>query len=154
ARQHLHRLPHRAALRHVPVRGLPARHPRPGARAGRAPEAGRRPDGTYAEDGGARAREGRGQATNEEQLSRAPSEKRATGDRRPATGDDQRLTPAVMRCCITRRLLPVACRPFFPDARQTLTAAPLSSWSSRPGSMLPPLIRTTVRRPRIALASS
>ena len=28
ARQHLHGLPHRAALRHVPVRGLPARHPR------------------------------------------------------------------------------------------------------------------------------
>ena len=33
-------------------------------------------------------------------------------------------------------------------------AAPVSSWSSRSGSMLPPLISTTVRRPRIALASS
>ena len=31
--QHLHRLPQRAPLRHVPVRGLPARHPRPRATA-------------------------------------------------------------------------------------------------------------------------
>ena len=44
AGQHLHRLPHRAALGHLPVRGLPARHPGRRARRERAQEAGRRPD--------------------------------------------------------------------------------------------------------------
>ena len=39
------------------------------------------------------------------------------------------------------------------DATQT-DARPVSSWSSRSGSMLPPLTTTTVRRPRMRLASS
>ena len=110
AGQHLHRLPHRAALGHVPVRGLPARHPRRRATAPqRAQEAGRRPDRARA----AHARRWR---------ARRPPARRRQEARR--------------------------------QRRQTPTAAPVSSWSSRSGSMLPPVMTTTVRRPRIALASS
>ena len=97
AGQHLHRLPHRAALGHLPVRGLPARHHRRRPRRERAQEAGRRPDRAHAAHRRARAREGRGRKAEEGRLTRQTTVDDASdadGARRSAAGRAGRA-----RCC-------------------------------------------------------
>ena len=100
-RDRLPRMPHRAALRHVSVRRLPARHRRHRAR----------------------------RETSRDARTRHHRPRAAFG--RARQGESGRYR-----------------------AHQEDVTVPASSWSSRSGSMLPPEITTTTRRPRIALGSS
>ena len=94
AGQHLHRLPHRAALRHLPVRGLPARHDRRRSRRERAQEAGRRPDGPRAAHRRAGAREAGGRKAEEGPDSERVPRPRSAPTAKPVTPDAAVTTPA------------------------------------------------------------